>query len=118
MTLTTYYHATPYENFFSIVQKGIKKNYDGVYCSTDMDTAAKWISFTRATSKKIMVLPFKRDSSLMELGIDHSPVMTKMLGVDDDSASFVSPDEIPPEDIIWDDVMIFENPFYAGDEEE
>tara|TARA_R100000479_G_scaffold175457_1_gene126554 strand:- start:280 stop:636 length:357 start_codon:yes stop_codon:yes gene_type:complete len=118
MTLTTYYHATPYENFFSIMEEGIRKSWGGVYCSTDMDTAAKWICFTRATSKKIMVLSFKRDSSLMELGIDHSPVMTKMLGVDDDSASFVSPDGIPPEDIIWDDVMIYENPFYAGGEEE
>ena len=55
MSLTTYYHATPYENFFSITREGIRKSWGGVYCSTDMNTSAKWICFTRATSKKIMV---------------------------------------------------------------
>ena len=118
MSLTTYYHATPYENFFSITREGIRKSWGGVYCSTDMDTSAKWICFTRATSKKIMVLPFRRDSSLMELGVDHSPMMTRMLGVDDDSASFVSPDGIPSQDILWDEVRIYDNPLYVGVEEE
>ena len=83
-----------------------------------MDTSAKWICFTRPTSKKIMVLAFKRDSSQMELGVDHSPMMTKILGVDDDSASFVNPKGIPSQDILWDEVRIYDNPFYAGVEEE
>ena len=118
MTLTTYYHATPYENFFSITREGIRQSWGGVYCSTDMDTSAKWICFTKPQSKKIMVLPFQRDSSVMELGCDHSPILTKMMGVDDDTASFVSPDGIPSQDIIWDDVRVYDNPFFAGVEEE
>ena len=118
MSLTTYYHATPYENFFSIMREGIRKSWGGVYCSSEMDTSAKWICFTRPQSRKIMVLPFKRDSEVMEIGIDHSTWLTNAMGVNDETASFVFNGAIPSEDILWDEVRVYDNPFYAGVEEE
>tara|TARA_R110002167_G_scaffold51627_3_gene149259 strand:+ start:2394 stop:2747 length:354 start_codon:yes stop_codon:yes gene_type:complete len=117
MTLTTYYHATPYENLHSIMGEGIRRSWGGVYCSTVMETSAKWICFTRPQSKKIVVLPFKRLKSQMDYGSDHSPMLTKMMGVDDVSASFVCAEGIPASDIVWEDVRVFENPFFAGVEQ-
>ena len=99
MTLTTYYHATPYENLHSIMGEGIRRSWGGVYCSTVMETSAKWICFTRPQSKKIVVLPFKRLKSQM------------------DYASFVCAEGIPASDIVWEDVRVFENPFFAGVEQ-
>lgn len=113
-----YWHATPYSNFRSIVEKGLLRSWGGVYCSTVQETAVKWICFTRATEDKIMAIPFKKNPRDMELGADHSPWMTRMLGVDDDSASFVYPNAIPAHEIIWDMVVVYDNPLYTQKEEE
>ena len=113
-----YWHATPYSNFHSIVEKGLLRSWGGVYCSTERETAVKWICFTRSQEEKIMAIPFKKNPKDMELGMDHSPIMTKMLGVEDDSASFVYPKAIPANEIMWDMVVIYDNPFYAKKEEE
>ena len=48
----------------------------------------------------------------MSIGVDHSPMMTQLLGVSDEGASFVSSESIPMTDIDWEAVMVYENPFY------
>jgi len=114
-----YYHATPYENFVSIMREGLRLSFGEIYCSTVPDTAACWVSFTRRNSSEIMTIPFHRedDDPRMKLGCDHSPIMTRMLGVDDETASFVSNEAIPSHDILWDEVRIWKNPWaIKGDE--
>ena len=48
----------------------------------------------------------------MSIGVAHSPMMTQLLGVSDEGASFVSSESIPMTDIDWEAVMVYENPFY------
>jgi len=112
--MTRYYHATPKSNFNSIVQKGIIAYFEGVYCSTSEETAARWVCFKRRDAEQIMVLPFDRPEGdeRMSIGIDHSPMMTQLLGVSDEGASFVSSESIPMTDIDWEAVMVYDNPFY------
>tara|TARA_R100000406_G_scaffold23452_3_gene14910 strand:+ start:982 stop:1425 length:444 start_codon:yes stop_codon:yes gene_type:complete len=113
--MTRYYHATPRDNLDSIMQHGIQMNFGEVYCSTDEESAARWICFTRRHSKEIMTLPFDRPDGdkRMRLGADHSPLMTKMLGIDDEGASFVSTESIPPKDIVIHEIHVWQNPFYT-----
>jgi hypothetical protein len=115
--MTRYYHATPKENLTSILMTGIKARFGEVYCSTDEETSARWICFTRRDCQEIITLPFNRPQGdkRMSLGADHSPIMTRLLGVDDDGASFVSSETIPSKDIDWDAVMVYENPFYSSE---
>ena len=112
--MTRYYHATPKSNFNSIVEKGIISRFDGVYCSTSEETAARWICFTRRDAEQIMVLPFDRPEGdeRMTIGIDHSPMMTEMLGVPDEGASYVYGDTVNPRQIVFDDIRIVDNVFY------
>lgn len=108
-----YYHATPYENLTSILGNGIQPSFGQVYCSTNSQAAVNWICFTRRTSAKIVLIPFEADSDNMSLGVDHSPVMTKMLGVPDEGASYVSNETISPRQIVFDEILVYENPFYV-----
>lgn len=113
--MTRYYHATPKSNLDSIIEQGIVSRFDGVYCSTSEQTALRWICFTRREAEEIMVLPFDRPEGdeRMSIGVDHSPMMTQLLGVSDEGASFVSSENIPMTDIDWEAVMVYDNPFYA-----
>ena len=113
--MTRYYHATPKSNLYSIMEQGIISRVDGVYCSTSEETAARWICFTRREAEEIVVLPFDRaeGDERMSIGIDHSPMMTNILGVSDEGASFVSSENIPMTDIDWEAVMVYKNPFYS-----
>jgi len=112
--LITYYHATPLENLESISRDGIKTNFGEVYCSTNAEAAGRWICFTRMHCRFIAVIPFKRNEHdlSIELGVDHSSMMTKILGVPDEGASFTSSKPIEYDDIEWDDVMFVHNPNY------
>lgn len=114
-----YYHATPKENLPSIMKDGIQTRYGEVYCSTNEETSARWICFTKMHSKEIITLPFNRPNGdrRMYIGTDHSPILTKMFGVDEEGASFVSSETIPSEDIDWDSVMVYTNPFYTKEAE-
>ena len=113
--MTRYYHATSYSNFNSIVEQGIISRFGEVYCSTSEQTAVRWICFTRRDAEKIMVLPFDRaeGDERMSIGADHSPMMTNILGVSNEGASFVSSENIPMADIDWESVMVYDNPFYT-----
>ena len=110
-----YYHATPKENLGSILRHGIQAHFGEVYCSTSEETSARWICFTRRGSKEIITIPFNRPDGdkRMQLGTDHSPLMTKMIGVNEEGASFISTEAIPPKDIDLDSIMVWKNPFYS-----
>ncbi|QDP51866.1 MAG: hypothetical protein GOVbin4206_33 [Prokaryotic dsDNA virus sp.] len=118
--MTRYYHATPKENLSSILQNGIEARFGEVYCSTSEETSARWICFTRRGSKEIITIPFSRPQGdkRMRLGADHSPVLTKILGVDEEGASFVSTETIPPKDILIDQINVWQNPFYSPEAEQ
>ena len=111
--MTRYYHATPYENLTSIMGKGIMAT-PLVYCSTSEETAAKWMCFTRMGSKRIITIPFDRDEDdpRMSIGIDHAPMMTQLVGVADEGASFTSSEAIPTDDIDFNGIMVYQNPHY------
>ena len=117
--MARYYHATPKENLSSILQNGIEARFGEVYCSTSEETSARWICFSRTYSKEIITLPFSRPQGdkRMRLGTDHSPILTKMLGIDEEGASFVSTETIPPKDIDIDNIMVWKNPFYTKESE-
>ena len=107
-----YWHATPYENLTSILGNGIQPRFGEVYCSTNIDASARWICFTRRDAEKVVLIPFKANPDDMSLGVDHSPMMTKMLGVDDEGASYVYNDTVKPRMIVFDDIRVVDNPFY------
>ncbi len=107
-----YWHATPYENLTSILGNGIQPRFGEVYCSTNIDASARWICFTRQDAEKVVLIPFKANPDDMSLGVDHSPMMTKMLGVDDEGASYVYNDTVKPRMIVFDDIRVVDNPFY------
>ena len=117
--MTRYYHETPKENLESILQNGIQVKFEGVYCSTNENTAARWICFTRMGCKEIITIPFDRPQGdkRMSYGQDHSPILTKLLGVDEEGASFISSETIPPKDIDIDNIMIWQNSFYTKEAE-
>ena len=118
--MTRYYHATPKENLSSIMQHGIQTRFGEVYCSTAEESCARWICFTRMGAKEIITLPFSRPQGdkRMRLGTDHSPILTKMLGIDEEGASFTSSETIPPQDIDWGNVMVWQNPHYKPEAEQ
>jgi len=118
--MTRYYHATPKENLTSIMRHGIQTRFGEVYCSTSEETAARWICFTRRGSKEIITLPFNRreGDERMNIGADHSPLMLKIIGAQEEGASFTSNETIPNEDIDWDGVMVYQNPFYSEEAEQ
>ena len=107
-----YWHATPYDNLTSILGNGIQPRFGEVYCSTNVDASARWICFTRQNAEKVVLIPFKANPNDMSLGIDHSPMMTKMLGVDDEGASYVYNQTVNPRQIVFDDIRVVENLFY------
>ena len=118
--MTRYYHATPKDNLISIMRHGIQRRFGEVYCSTSEESAARWICFTRRGSKEIVTLPFNRleGDKRMKYGIDHSPLLTEMLGIDEEGASFTSSETIPSKDIDWDNVMVWQNPHYTPEAEQ
>jgi hypothetical protein len=107
-----YWHATPYDNLTSILGNGIQPRFGEVYCSTNVDASARWICFTRQNAEKVVLIPFTANPDDMSLGVDHSPMMTKMLGVDDEGASYVYNQTVNPRQIVFDDIRVVENLFY------
>ena len=118
--MTRYYHATSKENLTSIMQRGILRRFDGVYCSTNEETAARRICFTRRGCKEVMTLRFnsREGDERMRIGADHSPLTLKIIGAHEEGASFTSSETIPPEDIDWNNVMVYQNPFYSEEAEQ
>ena len=115
MKTVRYYHATDEKNIASILTYGLKLKFAELYCSTNRDTAVRWICFTRRGAKRVAVLSFDRpaDDKSMHVGTDHAPLMLSILGAQQEGASFVSDAPIPAEDINYDDIIVYENHFYS-----
>lgn len=121
-----YYHATPEENLPSIMREGLRGYGGEVYASLDPEIARRWISFTNMQAPKIATIPFWRDEGdpRMSRGIDHSPFIFSLLGIDQaegsEKGSWVSNEPIPPQDIFphliaegdKPGVSVYDNPFY------
>ena len=107
-----YWHASPHENLTSILGNGIQPRFGEVYCSTNLEASARWICFTRRDAEKVVLIPFTANPDDMRLGVDHSPMMTKMLGVPDEGASYVYGQTVNFKQIVFDDIRIVDNPFY------
>ena len=102
-----YYHATPEKNLMPIFREGIKPGIDGlVYASKDPELAARWMSYARRDSPKIVTIPFWRDEGdpRIEPGVDHSPTFVSMLMGPDyqpgEGDAVVSTEPIPRGDIL------------------
>ena len=116
----TYWHATPAENLSSIIANGLKPGFGGLtYFSDDPVKSAIWMCFTRRDAKEVYSIPFEIEESLMELGIDHSPMMTKMLGIDDEGSSFTYSGGVLSfgKHANFDGIRVFQNTFAMSDEE-
>ena len=115
----TYWHATPKENLTSIISNGLKPGFDGVsYFSDDPVKCALWMSFCRRDAKEIIAIPFEIEESKMSLGMDHSPMMTQMLGIDDEGSSFTYSGVLKFRDHCdISEIRMFDNTFAMTDEE-
>lgn len=116
----TYWHATPAENLASIMVDGLKPGFGGLtYFSDDPVKSAIWMCFTRRDAKEVYSIPFEIEESLMELGIDHSPMMTKMLGIEDEGSSFTYSHGVLNfgKHANFDGIRVFQNTFAMTDEE-
>ena len=91
---------------------GIRPGICGqVYAGMDAASCAVWVSFTRRQHAEIITIPFEMDESKMELGIDHSPFLTDLLHIKDDTSSFVYTGTIPWEVCDFDGIRIWQNTF-------
>ena len=116
----TYWHATPAENLASIMVDGLKPGFGGLtYFSDDPVKSAIWMCFTRRDAREVYSIPFEIEESLMELGIDHSPMMTQMLGIDDEGSSFTYSHGVLSfrEHSNFDGIRVFQNTFAMSDDD-
>jgi len=90
----TYYHATPYENLFSVTEKGIIKGIDGVVYLTEKPYEAARFVAIRGFDK-ILVLGVEIDEDKVKESFDHSEAFFKC------KAYFY------PEDISVDEIISF-----------
>ena len=117
--MVTYYHATPISNLHSIRTEGILRGIDGVvYCSTEEETCARWVSFKAPHVEKIVVLPFNREEGdeRMSTFIDSHPMMLVIIGVDPathNEASMASNEDISADDILWHKITTYDNPHFS-----
>tara|TARA_R100000008_G_scaffold53550_1_gene32525 strand:+ start:201 stop:635 length:435 start_codon:yes stop_codon:yes gene_type:complete len=111
----TYYHATDMKNLGGIMAEGLKPMGGFVYASKNPELAINWICMTRFFSEKVLLLPFKIESSKMSFGADHSPLMIRILGFDPEDSeneAYTTTETIPPEDIQFDEAKVYTNPCY------
>lgn len=83
--LTTYYHATPYENLISILNNGIKKGIDGVvYLTKNRDEAMRFLLIRGC--KDILTIEVLVDNERVVETFDHSQSFFKCraFGYEDD----------------------------------
>ena len=75
--IKTYYHATPFENLVSILDKGIlKSKYDGmVYLTEKPDEAARFLAIRLC--HEILVCEVEIEDDLVEETFDHNEAFFK-----------------------------------------
>ena len=87
----TYYHATPFENLESIMEKGILKGCDGVvYLTEKPDEAVRFIALHGF--RKILVLGVELEEDLVSESFDHNFLFFKC-------RAFTFPENIPADEI-------------------
>ena len=68
-----YYHATPFENLTSIMERGIHTGYDGyVYLTEKPEEAARFVVIRGYN--EILVLGVEIEDDMVEESFDHNPV--------------------------------------------
>lgn len=71
-----FYHATPYENLYSIIEKGILKGSDGiVYLAETPKDAAKFVAIRGC--RDILVICVSLNESKVHETFDHSEMFFK-----------------------------------------
>ncbi len=89
--LKTYYHATPYENLGSILDKGIQTGHDGVvYLCEKPYEAARFVAIRGCN--KILVLGVEIEEDMVRESGDHSYLFFKCL-------AYIYPENIPADEI-------------------
>ena len=69
--LKSYYHATPFSNLNSILEKGIKVGIDGVvYLTEEPDEAVRFVAIRGF--KKILVIEVEVEEDMVEESFDHN----------------------------------------------
>jgi len=88
----TYYHATPYENLPSIIEKGILRGQDGyVYLTTDPVDATKFLRIRGYD--EILVCEVALEEDLVEESYDHSEAFFRC-------KAYIYPEDIPSDEIL------------------
>ena len=92
------FHGTSIDNVESIKEKGILSKFEGVYLTSSLDSACRWVAFKLKAmgQRKFAVIEVEIEKSKLEEGCDHSPLMVQLFGVGD---SKLSSESIPPENI-------------------
>lgn len=93
------YHGTDFDNLGSILDKGLKVHWEGIYLTDDKDSAFKWVAFKlNAIGKKnVLVVEVDVDENLCQPGMDHSPLMQQIFGCGN---SILYPEDISSEMIL------------------
>lgn len=89
--LKTYYHATPYENLNSIMEKGILRGCDGVVYLTEKPYEAARFVAVRGHNK-ILVLGVEIEEDMIRESGDHNYLFFKCL-------AYTYPEDIPADEI-------------------
>ncbi len=93
------FHGTRIANVDSIKEKGLVSKFEGVYLTDSLDSACRWVGMRLMPEDngQLAVVEVEVEEDDLEEGVDHSPMMVKLFGV---GKSLVSPDSIPPEQIV------------------
>lgn len=76
------FHATTQEALPKILEEGLKTNFGELYCSDSAEGAARWVLLRKSSTTGIIEVPvveFTVSKKYVAPGIDHSPVIFKLL---------------------------------------
>ena len=86
-----YYHATPFENLESILEKGIRRGCDGVvYLTEKPEEAARFVAIRG--HMKILVLGVELEEDMVSESFDHNYLFFKC-------NAYTYPEDIPANEI-------------------
>lgn len=76
------FHGTDYNNLSSILSRGLKKHWEGIYLTDSKESAFRWVAFKLKAMglKDVLVVEVDVDENLCQPGMDHSPFIEKIFG--------------------------------------
>lgn len=96
------YHATDFDNLWSILENGIKASFEGgVYLTDQPQTAATFVALRGM--ERIVAIPVEVDYVIETF--DHDPRLFKC-------RAYMTTCDISADQIVIDEIVTFENPFY------